>query len=179
MCEALFADMWVRSQSLTALLGSLPFVRLEQTAEADRARLALIVKALGGGYEVAADVAMGEPAGKCKPPPPPPSPTKKDKPEKLEWYGFIRLVVFAKPTSPLGAKLFPASEDAVAAGSGGTRGSGGGGSGGGSVVTAVIPCGAKKCGNPTSDWCEVPKAGDPPLLPPYAAGRSPDKGAGK
>ena len=135
---------------------------------------------------MAADVAMGEPAGKCKPPPPPPpppssspppSPTKKDKPEKLEWYGFIRLVVFAKPTSPLGAKLFPASEDAVAAGSGGTGGSGGGGSGGGSVVTAVIPCGAKKCGNPTSDWCEVPKAGDPPLLPPYAAGRSPDKGA--
>lgn len=132
----------------------------------DAARLALMLAVLGDGYELVADVAMGEPAGLCKPSPKPFAAAeaaeggKKDKKkEKLEWYGFIRLVVFAKVGSFAGGRLA-------------------------APRSVVIPCGTKVCGNPTSDWpapeaeaAEAVEATASARAAPYAEERSPDKGA--
>lgn len=78
--------------------------------------------------------------------------------EKLEWYGFVRLVVFARPDSVLGALLCPPN----------------------ACVTGVVPAGSKVAGSPTAPANGGGGGGAPPGRsppPPYAANRSPDKGA--
>ena len=105
-----------------------------------------------------ADVAMGEPAGSCHPEAPEAAgasastraaesgagegaaekkSAKEAKP--IEWYGFIRLVVWALPSTDLGGRCCAGA------------------------VTAVVPAGSKESGAKE--------------LPPYAMGRSTDKGA--
>ena len=154
---------------------------LPQTDAADEERMEKIVNILGADYRVVADVAIGEPAGLCTPVPKKKKrekegdgekakadeeggatggeekeQKKKKKKEKLEWYGFIRLTVWAKVHSHLGQRMV----------------------GPGHCRTMVVPAGYKASGVPTRDWApEPPKEGEPPHPEPYAVAQSPDKGA--
>jgi hypothetical protein len=126
----------------------------EDQAAADAARVAAIGAALGLEFELLADVAMGEPVGEF---PTPPAlepaavaaaaakkaekaanaaatqagqgqPAKEDKVKVLEWYGFVRLQVWARRRTAAGAKL---CADWAA----------------GNVATLVVPIGDKVTGN--------------------------------
>ena len=123
-------------------------------AAADRARLAAIAAALGGGYELLADVSMGETAGivvggpvaaaggvgKANTPAAASPPSSPGRASKVEWYGFVRLLVLVRRESALGAKL---AADR------------------GRVRTMVVPRGEKPTGAPGAR--------------PYPPGCSPDK----
>jgi hypothetical protein len=107
--------------------------------------LASIGAALGPTFEIVADVGMGEPAGLIN--------QGEGSTKKLEWYGFIRLIIWARPEHPNGAKLCQAREN-------------------GNVKTCVIPCGDKATGNPVKEGALID---DPDA--PYMKGMSTDKGA--
>jgi hypothetical protein len=120
---------------------------------------------------------------------------KEDKQAKemsgIEWYGFVLLLVWAKPGSLLGAPLcdpalYKAPLSTSSGSDEGARSENGGGSSSNIssdlpwVVTAVVPCGSKASGNPTGfgalgcpttawDYGEVDAEGRPVV---FAAGES-------
>jgi hypothetical protein len=172
--------------------------RGEPTASLDEARMALLSRLLGPSFELVCDVGMGEPDGLCTPPPPtlPPLDTpppnakeeekqsssleekqekkKEAKPKKLEWYGFIRLIVFAKSTSQ--ATSGGSNTHAITSADSSSSFSSlhlPGSSQGGGVVTCVVPTGSKVTGG--GEVGSAAASAPPP--PPYAPDRSPDKGA--
>jgi len=157
-------------------------------AAADTARVEAIGTALGPEFELLADVAMGEPVGKFPTFPvlepaaaeaaaakkakkaakaaaaQTTEPVKEEKTKLLEWYGFVRLQVWAQRQTSAGAKLLA------------DRASG-------NVTTMVVPSGEKITGN---DWMAAnddgsssgnSTKGSSATGQAYAAGLSPDKGA--
>jgi len=166
---------------------------LNQTA-ADSARIAAVGAALGPDFELLADVAMGEPVGKFPTLPvlepaaaaaaaakkaekaakaaaspretgQPSPPAKAEKAKLLEWYGFIRLQVWARCRTPSGAKLLA---DCAS----------------GNVATMVVPSGEKVTGNDwtatnNNDSCSSSNVVNESSATgqAYEANMSPDKGA--
>jgi len=123
------------------------YMRYRETEgeELDSVRLAAIKNAIGESFELVADVAMGETAGMIKL-------AEGDK-KKLEWYGHIRLIIFARPDLPAGATLCDSRDN-------------------GDLYSCVIPCGDKASGNDTREGAALDEPDSA-----YPKGLSPDKGA--
>jgi hypothetical protein len=105
-------------------------------AATDASRLAAFHAALGPGYALVADAAMGEHANHAVA-------------DGAEWFGFVRLLVFARRDTSLGAALCADS----------------------GRLTCVVPS-----GNKASRVAAAAADGNDPASAPYAAGLSPDKG---
>jgi len=104
-----------------------------EDAAADTARLAAFHGALGPGYTLVTDTAMGEHACKSD--------------DGVEWFGFVRLLVFARRDTPMGAALCSDK----------------------GLLTCVVPSGNKVSSVAANDA--------DPALAPYNVNMSPDKGA--